>query len=458
MFGETVGDTVSQVHKLPNLLKSRHGVYYLRTFNKGNERRISLRTKDWGIARLHAHQYSLTRAMTFRKLDVVFPNGMEFKNINTDDDLERLTKLIDTPAINEFFRQSAEGLARVRAERAAESPLHSAPQVAQPATPTLPAPTKALTKPLSEAVAAYLTQKKIENADKTVEEKRATYSEFQSLFGDVDTNSLGSDQAISFKNRMISDGLGVLRINKKLSFLKDFFGYATSHRMYFGANPFEGLSLSKTSHKAVSESYEEFTDDDLKLIFENPKYKTFMNKPDYHWLPFLGLYTGARLESLASLKVSQVCKDGAVWFLDIQADKTANSKRKVPLHSRVVAAGFLDYVDKVREAGETQLFPHLKPGKNGFSKNCSRRFGLYLDKLFIKDTRKVFHSLRVTFINRITNEGVHPAIIMGLVGHYDQKAIDFSSSHYENYQKKKPIEVLNDAVNKVDYRLNFAAH
>ena len=291
-----------------------------------------------------------------------------------------------------------------------------------------------------------------------MKEKQATYDEFESLFGDADLNSLEHEQAISFKNRMISDGLGIARINKKLSFMKDFFGYAITHKLYFGANPFDSLAMSKRSHKAAPESYDQFTDDELKLIFESPLYKTFMDKPDYHWLPLLGLHTGARLESLASLKVSQVCKDGEVWFLDILSDKTVNSRRKIPLHSRVISAGFLDYVDKVKKTGEAQLFPHLKAGKNGFSKNCSRRFGQYLDKLGIKDGRKVFHSLRVTFINRMTNEGVHAAIIMGIVGHYDQKAIDFSSPHFENYQKKKPIEVLKEAVDKVDYRLNFVAH
>lgn len=71
----------------------------------------------------------------------------------------------------------------------------------------------------------------------------------------------------------------------------------------------------------------------------------------------------------------------------------------------MIAAGFLDYVDSVKKAGKTQLFPHLKPSKNGYSKNCSRRFGQYLDKLNIKHERKVFQSLRVTFINRLTNEG-----------------------------------------------------
>ena len=443
------------MHKLPNLLKSRHGVYYLRLFKEGKERRFSLRTKEWSVAKLHALQYSLARAMNIRTLDVVLPNGIQFNNIDTDDDLGRFMKIVDEPTIKAFLAQSAEGLVRVQSERAAYAQHAASAAIAQTPPFTPPA---ARTKPFSAVVKLYLAQKKLENVAKTLEEKEATYGGFQALFGDVDTNSLGSEQAISFKSRMVADGQTVQRINKKLSMLKDFFAYAIAHKCYFSANPFEGLAISKRAHKATPESYEEFTDDELKLIFESPLYKTFMDKPDYHWVPFLGLHTGARLESLASLQVSQVCKDGETWFLDIRKDKNASSVRKVPLHSRVIASDFLAYVDSVKKAGHTQLFPHLKPGKNGYSKNCSRRFGQYLDKLEIKDPRKVFHSFRSTFINRITNEGVHAAMIMGIVGHYEQKAIDFSQAHMEHYQKKKPLAVLKDAVNRVDYGLNFVAH
>ena len=155
------------MHKLPNLLKSRHGVYYLRTFKEGKERRFSLRTKDWSIAKLHAHQYNLARAMHIRTLDVVFPSGLQFNNIHTDDDLDRLAKIVDTPAISAFLKQSAEGLARVRAAQAAQTP----PSISDAAT-ALPFPVdvpKARTKPFSDAIKLYLAQKKLENAAKTIE-------------------------------------------------------------------------------------------------------------------------------------------------------------------------------------------------------------------------------------------------------------------------------------------------
>ena len=439
------------MHKLPNLLKSRHGVYYLRTFANGAERRQSLRTKDWSVARLYALQFLLDRAMVIRKLDFVLPGGFEFRNVNTDDDLTRMQSFMDNPKFAAFLEESA------RLQRAAAA-AGSAPAAAVAAAVAAPVPA-AKTKLFSQSVQEYLTEKTLDNTPKTLEEKRRTYEVFQTLFGDVATSSIGSEQAISFKNRLISDGLNAQRINKKLSFMKDFFAYAINHKLYFSANPFDSLSISnKSRQRAKVESYDEFTDDELCRIFENPAYTAFMKKPDYHWLPFLGLFTGARLESLASLKVSQVCKDGEIWYLDIIKDKNANSRRKIPLHRRIVESRFLDYVAGVKALGHEQLFPALKAGKNGYSKNCSRRFGKYLDTLGITDKRKVFHSLRATFVNRMTNTHVHPAILMGLVGHYSQAKIDFSSTHFTTYQKLKPLAVLKDAIDRLDYGLNFAAH
>lgn len=435
------------MHKLPNLLKSRHGVFYLRTFANGKEQRQSLRTKDWHVAKLHALQFNLDRAMNLKKFDLVFPGGVQVNNINTDDDVTRVQKLFDDPNVKYLLQKAQELKA---AAGAAPSSTVAGSQSTLRATTAL----------FSAVVPLYTAEKALLNTQKTLEEKKGTYAEFERLFGDADMGAYASENAITFKNRMISDGLNALRINKKLSFMNDLFVYAIANKMYFAANPFEGLSISSKakSKKAMVESYEPFTDDELKLIFENPKYATFMNKPDYFWLPFLALYTGARLESLASLKVSQVCKDGRVWFFDIVKDKNANSKRKVPLHERIVSSKFLTYVESVKSAGQVQLFPHLKPGANGYSKNCSRRFGDYLDTLKITDPRKVFHSLRVCFINSLTNTGVHAAIIMGLVGHYDQSKIDFSSTHFKTYQKYKPLEIMKDCVDKLTYDIAFSSH
>ncbi|RFC01428.1 integrase, partial [Klebsiella michiganensis] len=172
----------------------------------------------------------------------------------------------------------------------------------------------------------------------------------------------------------------------------------------------------------------------------------FMNKPDYHWLPLLALYTGARVEELASLSLNQIKKDGGIHYFEIEKAKNLNSIRKIPLHRQIETSGFLAYVDSVRAQGATMLFPHLTAGKNGYSKNMSRRFGAYLDSLKISDSRKVFHSFRHTFITRMTELNVHPVLVMSMVGHYAQAKVDLSAPHVVNYQHEKPLSVLKQTI------------
>lgn len=50
-----------------------------------------------------------------------------------------------------------------------------------------------------------------------------------------------------------------------------------------------------------------------------------MDKPAYRWLPFVALYSGSRLEELASLRLDQIQREGDVWFFHIQKAENANS-------------------------------------------------------------------------------------------------------------------------------------
>ena len=46
---------------------------------------------------------------------------------------------------------------------------------------------------------------------------------------------------------------------------------------------------------------------------------------------------------------------------------------------------------------------------------------------------------------------------MGLVGHYEQSRIDFSSPHFTNYQKPKALQVLKSAMDELNYDIQFSA-
>lgn len=433
------------MHKLPRLTRSRHGVYYLRLTHGKTDTRRSLGTKDFQRAKLSALLLNVHVEMSksrldaemFRHLDIALPNGVKLTNIQPEDK-GILFDILDKLGV------TGEQLAAMPTEEVARLLAGPEPQRMEPPKPK--------SKPLSDVIALYLTEKKLDNVAKTLEDKERTFAEFQGFFQDGDINAFGADTAIAYKNRLIAANASASRINAKTSFLKDLFAYAINNNLYFATNPFEKVRVSsKTKLKQQVESYREFTDDDLKLIFAEAPYRDFMNKPDYHWLPLLALYTGARVEELASLSLNQIKKDGGIHYFEIEKAKNRNSIRKIPLHRQIEASGFLAYVDSVRAQGATMLFPHLKPGKNGYSKNMSRRFGGYLDSLKISDSRKVFHSFRHTFITRMTEMNVHPVLVMSMVGHYEQAKVDLSAPHVVNYQHEKPLSVLKQTIDRLEF-------
>ena len=65
----------------------------------------------------------------------------------------------------------------------------------------------------------------------------------------------------------------------------------------------------------------------------------------------------------------------------------------------------------------------------------------------------MFHSFRHTFIGRVTELNVHPAMLMALVGHYDQAKVDFSSPHFANYQHSKPLAQLKATPDRFELQL-----
>lgn len=183
--------------------------------------------------------------------------------------------------------------------------------------------------------------------------------------------------------------------------------------------------------KPKSKSYQPFSEAEQRTIFEAPPYRLHLfNRPAKFWLPLLGLTTGARIEELASLNVSQVeARDGIPGLMlspdGIATGKNEHSRRWVPLHPLMIEAGFLDFAETVREEGHEALFPDLGKGgeRDGKGKSASRDFLEFRRALGIgaeeKEGRstKVFHSFRTTLIGALKAGGVDGDLRRALVGH-----------------------------------------
>ena len=92
----------------------------------------------------------------------------------------------------------------------------------------------------------------------------------------------------------------------------------------------------------------------------------------HYWLPILGLFTGARLNELCQLQITDVKEEEGILFLNITDDandqrvKTAGSKRRCPIHSTIEMLGFRDFYEWRKASGEKLLFKEVKLSKDGY--------------------------------------------------------------------------------------------
>lgn len=133
--------------------------------------------------------------------------------------------------------------------------------------------------------------------------------------------------------------------------------------------------------------------------------------PSRFWVPALALYLGARLNELCQLATSDIGVEDGIAFINFSefdhdtgeriADrslKNAASDRRLPIHAELIAAGFVTFVECVRDGGGGRLFPECKLGPDGrYSHGLSRWFGRAMDALGMPQRSLVFHSFRHGF-------------------------------------------------------------
>lgn len=440
--------------RVPRLKKNRHGVFCLRVlwrdpFGKQHDSLHSLGTKDADIARVLALQFN--EAFERKRTMTQKPNLPTLDQLvkKYELDLGRGVMRADGEADHALMMKAIEAY---KALHGSFPPLQEAMAIGQPkplemrrATP------KSLL--LSQVVEKYLEEKKLDNSANTIIAKQRTYNDFKEFLGDLEINLFGKPELVQWKTADLKRGIKAVRLNARLGQLHDLFNWAINNGHYTAAptSPVEGLRIGRNSKLSTKyESYEPFSNDELKAIFGAGYLKKF-HKPDFYWLPIVALFTGARREEIAALNAADIKTVDGVQCIHIQKGKTADARRLVPIHPKLVEMGFVDYAKHLQEQGEEFLFPHLTEGANGKGKNAGRQFSDWLDEVGITDKRKVFHSFRHTAITRLHATGANPAHVMQITGHSSET----QGVHFQTYTHDVGLKALSDTLAKLSYPLGF---
>jgi integrase len=131
-------------------------------------------------------------------------------------------------------------------------------------------------------------------------------------------------------------------------------------------------------------------------------------KDTCYWLPLLALWMGFRLEEAGGTPLADVRTDYGIDYLDLQQRdlKTDGSNRLVPIHPKLIALGFLNYIARLHAAGETYLFPDLPHDDKAATRQFTKWWGHWsrvnakaqgIEAQGFDDPRKSFHSFRHSF-------------------------------------------------------------
>lgn len=308
-------------------------------------------------------------------------------------------------------------------------------------------------RPLSEAIEDYLTEKASSLRASTVDAKRRHLEMLTGwLQGDPDLNEVTRKVAAQFVSEVLVPRNVAAKTKKDtVTVLSTFFNFASRRAWYDHANPFSGLGadLNGSTRGGVKPEKRRWTDKELAKLFREipagPKY--YLRE-----MAAVALYTGARMNEIAELQVTDIDLEDKV--IHIREGKSRAAVRDVPLHSKLDPV----FRELIGERTDGYLFDTLKPtGRDKLrGHEPSKRFGYWLRKAFpelvltLPNGRTYavcdFHSFRRAFTNAMELAGVPEPTAQQIVGHSKSGKLT-----YGTYSKGVSMELLREAVHKVDF-------
>ncbi len=366
----------------------------------------------------------------------------------------------------QFLRAALAGYKLREARDLGEDPPLVLPaQPLPPAKPSTPTKTPSHAKPNGDgkgltlySLFEYWRDSGVARSQKTVDDVERRIRQLDQLTKHKPADQLTKADFISYRDERIKTGLALRTVEKDLSFIKAVMQFAFDSDK-LTSNPAAGIKVPKDP---MPSQQRDLDIDDLNKLFSSPIYTQAErphggSKEAAAWLPLMALYTGARLEELCQLTLDDIKTDAPIPYikiidlLDEKQDKQVKrlknegSRREIPIPKKLIAHGFLKYVEHQRNNEETWLFPALtveqKYGRRGA--NWSKWWGRWRKKLDVGGRERCFHAFRHVFKTASRAAEIGEDIHDAITGH--------ATAHEGRSYGKFPLQALQKAIKKIVY-------
>ena len=192
------------------------------------------------------------------------------------------------------------------------------------------------------------------------------------------------------------------------------------------------LKGRRVKSKVEVESFRPFSQVELETIFS----ETIFSEKEItdgryfkYWMPILGIYTGARINELAQLRLKDIKSDNGIYYIDITDSeettvKNSASRRHLVIHPNLIKIGFIRYIEWLNGKNEKFLFPEISNDeRKGIP--VSRWFSRLLDDCKICENDKKgkigFHSFRNNVSDQFKQKGAVDQFAAAQLGHKNEK-------------------------------------
>jgi integrase len=277
---------------------------------------------------------------------------------------------------------------------------------------------------------------------------RLDMAKFVALIRHDDATRVTPQEIVRFKEHLGEKGLAAPTINRYLSALKSPLAWAKENHK-IATNPGAGIKYdAKGGIKVKRLGYD---DDQARVILLAARRE---NKPYRRWIPWLCAFTGCRLDEVAGRHARDIKRVGSAWVLDIPEGKNEGAPRRIPLHSKLIAEGFIEYWRELPKGGP--LFPDLTDGRYGRAGTATKNIGRWLRRVqqaagipLVEEPRFApNHSWRHRFKSEARRVGTDQRPIMSeetsdaLTGHYEGKVSRDYGEYYVGSVLRPAIESM----------------